>query len=266
MLWDFDGTLANSERKFYLILKKFITENIPNAIIDMDKFTEEFYYKNCAGKKYYEDFKIFGDHKMIDYSKITEKVLNDFLEFCSIEFQNILDGEITFTRGMDELLLKLSKEKKVKMVICTNARKSDLILKAKSLKNDIINNILNNNNGYASPDLSMDYKYLNYEKYKNVGKPNPAIFIYIVEDLLKQNLEFDNIIIVEDSGSGVKGGRNFIESDYVKNRFKTKNINIKNVGYTAGDHKPDGNILLENGADVVFDNAKDLYNYIKKYI
>ena len=58
---------------------------------------------------------------------------------------------------MDELLLKLSKEKKVKMVIDTNARKSDLILKSKALKNDIINEIISNNNGYAAPDLKMDY-------------------------------------------------------------------------------------------------------------
>ena len=261
ILWDFDGTLANSEKKFYLILKKFLQEKKPEVIINIEKFTEEFYYKNCAGKKYYEDFKILGNEGIIDYSKITEKDLNYFLEYLAIEFQNIKDGEITFTKGMDDLLLKLNKEKNIKMVIDTNARKSDLILKSKSLKNDIINNIINNNHVYAASELNKDYKFLNLEKYKNIAKPNPALFIYAVEDLLKQNIEIENIIIIEDSYPAVKGGRNFAESDYVKNKFK----NIKIVGYTAGDHKPDGNTLLENGADIIIDNANDLYNYIKKY-
>lgn len=262
ILWDFDGTIANSEKKFYLGLKKFIKEKIPNVIINIDKFTEEFYYKKCAGKKYYEDFKILGEEKIIDYSKITEKDLNNFLDFITIEFENIKDGEITFTKGMDNLLLKLSKEKNIKMVIDTNARKSDFILKSKALKNNIINEIINNNNAYSATELTKDFKYLNFEKYKNIAKPNPALFIYAIEDLLKQNLKFENIIIIEDSSSAIKGGKNFVESDYVKNKFK----NIKIVGYTAGDHKPDGKVLSENGADVIIDNADDLYNYIKKFI
>ena len=104
ILWDFDGTLANSEKKFYLTLKQFIQDKIPNIITNIDEFTEEFYYKNCAGKKYYEDFKILGDKGIIDYSKITEKDLNNFLDYLSIELQNVKDGEITFTKGMDNLL------------------------------------------------------------------------------------------------------------------------------------------------------------------
>ena len=261
ILWDFDGTIANSERKFYLILKKYLEEKIPNSIINIEEFTPEFYYRKCAGKKYYEDFKILGNEKIIDYSKISENDLNNFLNFVTIEFQNIKDGEITFTTGMDNLLLKLSKDKNIKMVIDTNARKSDFILKSKTLKNDIINEIIENNNAYSASELSKDYKYLNYEKYKNIAKPNPAIFIYAVEDLLNQNIKIDNIIIVEDSPSAVKGGRNFVESDYAKNKFK----NIKIVGYTAGEHKHDGNTLLENGADIIIDNADDLYNYIIKF-
>ena len=104
ILWDFDGTIANSEKKFYLTLKQFIQDKIPNIITNIDEFTEEFYYKNCAGKKYYEDFKILGDKGIIDYSKITEKDLNNFLDYLSIELQNVKDGEITFTKGMDNLL------------------------------------------------------------------------------------------------------------------------------------------------------------------
>ena len=261
ILWDFDGTLANSERKFYLIFKKYIKEKIPYSIINIDKFTDEFYYKNCAGKKFYEDFKILGNAEIIDYSRINQNILNDFLNFLTIKLKNIKDGEITFTKGMEELLLKLSKEKNIKMVIDTNSRKSDFLLKSKSLKNDIINEIINNNNVYAAPELSKEYKYLNLEKYKNIAKPNPAIFIYAVEDLLNQSVKIDNIIIVEDSPSAVKGGKNFVESDYAQNKFK----NIKIVGYTAGEHKPDGNALLENGADVIIDNADDLYNYIIKF-
>ena len=262
ILWDFDGTIANSERKFYLILRKFIEDKIPNVIIDIEKFTSEFYFKNCAGKKYYEDFKILGNAGIIDYSKITENILNNFLDYIAVELNNIKEGEITFTKDMDKLLLKLSKEKNIKMVIDTNARKSDFLLKCKPLKNDIINEIINNNNAYAAPDLSKDFKYLNLEKYKNIAKPNPAIFIYAVEDLIKQNIEINNIIIVEDSPSAVKGGKNFVESDYAKNKFK----NIKIVGYTAGEHKPDGNSLLENGADIIINGADDLYNYIKEFI
>lgn len=261
ILWDFDGTLANSEKKFYLTLKQFIQDKIPNIITNIDEFTEEFYYKNCAGKKYYEDFKILGDKGIIDYSKITEKDLNNFLDYLSIELQNVKDGEITFTKGMDNLLMKLSKEKNIKMVIDTNARKSDFILKSKALKNNIIDEIIKNNNGYSSTDLSQDYKYLNFEKYKIMAKPNPAIFIFAVEDILKQNIKIENIIIIEDSPSAVKGGKNFRECEYAKNKFK----NIKVIGYTAGEHKPDGQALLENGADVIIDNADDLYNYIKKF-
>ena len=78
---------------------------------------------------------------------------------------------------------------------------------------------------------------------------------------MKQNIKIENIIIIEDSPSAVKGGKNFIECEYAKNKFK----NIKVIGYTAGDHKPDGQALLENGADVIIDNANDLYNYIKKF-
>ena len=261
ILWDFDGTLANSERKFYLILKKYLEDKIPNCIINIDKFTPEFYFKYCAGKKYYEDFKILGKEGIIDYSKISENDLNNFLNFLTIEFQNIKDGEITFTKDMDKLLLKLDKDNNIKIVIDTNARKSDLLLKSKSLKNDIINKIIDNNNVYTAHELTKDFKYLNLEKYKNIAKPNPAIFIYAVEDLLNQNIKIDNIIIVEDSPSAIKGGKNFVESDYVKNKFK----NIKIVGYTAGEHKPDGKILLENGADIIIDNSDDLYNYIIKY-
>ena len=261
IFWDFDGTIANSEKKFYLTLKQFIQDKIPNIISNIDEFTEEFYYKNCAGKKYYEDFKILGDKGIIDYSKITEKDLNNFLDYLSIELQNVKDGEITFTKGMDNLLMKLSKEKNIKMVIDTNARKSDFILKSKALKNNIIDEIIKNNNGYSSTDLSQDYKYLNFEKYKIMAKPNPAIFIFAIEDVLKQNIKIENIIIIEDSPSAVKGGKNFIECEYAKNKFK----NIKVIGYTAGDHKPDGQALLENGADVIIDNANDLYNYIKKF-
>ena len=262
IFWDFDGTIANSERKFYLILRKFIEEQIANTIIDIKKFTPEFYFKNCAGKKYYEDFKILGNAGIIDYSKISENILNNFLNFAAVEFNNVKEGEITFTKDMDKLLLKLSKEKKIKMVIDTNARKSDFLLKCKSLKNDIINEIINNNNSYSATELTRDFKYLNLEKFKNMAKPNPALFIYAVEDLLKQKIEINNIIIVEDSPSAVKGGKNFVESDYAKNKFK----NIKIVGYTAGEHKPDGNILLENGADIIINSADDLYNYIKKFI
>ena len=261
IFWDFDGTIANSEKKVYLILKKYIKEKIPNAIINIDKFTDEFYFKNCVGKKFYEDFKILGDNIIIDYSKITEDILNDILNYLEIELNNIKDGEITFTKNMDKLLLKLSKEKNIKMVIDTNARKSDLILKSKPLKNDIINEIIEKNNVYAAPGLSKDYKYLNFEKYKNIAKPNPAIFIYAIEDLLKQNIEIENIIIIEDSPPAIKGGKNFTECDFVQNKFK----NITIVGYTAGEHKPDGKVLLENGADVIIDNAEDLYNYIMKF-
>ena len=259
---DFDGTIANSERKFYFILKKYLEENIPESIININKFTPEFYFNNCAGKKFYEDFKILGNEGIITYSKITDDILNNFLTFLTKELQNIKEGEIVFTKGMDDLLFKLKKEKNIKIVIDTNARKSDLILKSKSLKNDIINEIIKNNNAYASPELNKELKYINFEKYNTICKPNPAVFIFAVEDLLKQNIEIENIIIVEDSPSAVKGGKNFFESDYVKNKFK----NIKIVGYTAGEHNPNGNVLLENGADIIIDNADDLFNFIKKFI
>ena len=38
------------------------------------------------------------------------------------------------------------------------------------------------------------------------------------------------------------------------------------MGYTAGEHKLDGNILLENGADIIIKSVDELYNYIKEYI
>ena len=262
IFWDFDGTLANSERKFYFTLKKYLEEYIPETIININKFNPEFYFKNCAGKKFYEDFKILGNEGIIDYSKITDDILNNFLDYLTEELKNIKDGEITFTKGMDSLLLKLKEEKNIKMVIDTNARKSDFILKSKALKNNIINEIIKNNNAYSASELNKDFKYINFEKYNAITKPNPAVFIYVVEDLLKQKIQIENIIIVEDSPSGVKGGRNFIESDYIKNKFK----NLKIVGYTAGEHKPDGNVLLENGADVIVDNADDLYKFIMNFI
>ena len=260
IFWDFDGTLANSEKKFYLILKQYIVDKIPKVIINIEKFTEQFYYQFCSGKKFYQDFEILGEEGIIDYSKVTQDDLSNFLDYLTQELKDVKEGEITLTKGMDELLLKLSKIEKIKMVIDTNARKSDLYYKSQPLKNEIINEMIKNNNIYAAPELSDDLEYLEIEKYKGKTKPNPAVFIYTIEDLKKNNAEIGNIIIVEDSSSAVAGGRNFVMSEYAKNKLKDSKIKI--VGYTAGDHKPDGKRLSESGADIIIDNADKLYNFI----
>ena len=260
ILCDFDGTIANSEKKFYSILKSFVRDKIPESIIDLDKFTEDFYYKNCLGKKYYESFKTLGAHNIIDYSKVTEAHLNTFLDYLTVELDKVKEGEITFTTGMKEFLEKISKEKNLKFVIDTNARLSDFLSKSKPLNSDFIKEVTKNKNVYSVSDIKKDFKYLNLEKYKTSCKPNPAVFMNAIEDLKNKNYEFENIIIIEDSPSAVKGGKNFKETEYAKN-FKE----IKIVGYTAGDHKPDGKTLTENGADIIIDNAEDLFNFIKKY-
>ena len=48
IIWDFDGTIANSERKFKNTLYDFLRYKHSGCIINLDLFTDNFYFKNCA--------------------------------------------------------------------------------------------------------------------------------------------------------------------------------------------------------------------------
>lgn len=254
IIWDFDGTLANSEKKFKCIVDGFLKEKISGYVIDSNKFTEEFYYKNCAGKKYTDTFKVLGEHNIIDYSKITEENLNDFLDYANMSFKTILPGEITLTKNIDWLLDRLDANSNISMLIATSAIKHDFILKCEAVNNAVINKM----DGYSCHELADDYVHLNINKYGVKNKPNPAIFIYSLQEQLKSGIKIDDVVIVEDSVSGCMTGRNFTNDDFVKNNVNRVSV----VGYTAGEHRPDAKILLESGADIAIGTAEGLYEYI----
>lgn len=257
ILWDFDGTLANSEKKFKAIVDGFLRDKISDYVIDQSKFTEEFYYKNCAGKKYTDTFIVLGNHNIIDYSKMTEDDLNGFLDYANKAFKVITPNEINLTKNMDILLNKLENDKDICMLIATSAVKEDFLLKCKAVNNDVINKM----DGYSCHELTDDYKHLHFDKFQVKNKPNPAIFIYAYEKMLAKYPNITKAIVIEDSSSGCKAGRNFANDEFIQTQLK----DVKVIGYTAGDHHPDGNVLLENGADIVIDSAEKLYEFIESY-
>ena len=144
------------------------------------------------------------------------------------------------------------------MVIATSAIKEDFILKCKAVNNPIINKM----NGYSCHELQNSYKYLNIDKYQVKNKPNPAIFIYSLENMLIKNNNISKILIIEDSSTGCKAGENFVNEDFIRNN----NYIVRVIGYTAGDHKPDGNTLLNSGADIIINNAEMLLKYIDNFM
>lgn len=259
IIWDFDGTLANSEKKFKSIVDNFLREKIINLVTNGDKFTEEFYYKNCAGKKYTDTFKVMGEHGIIDYSKIDGEILDDFLDFANESFKTVLPSEISITKGMDVLLEKLSKNENIAMLIATSAIKHDFMLKCKAVNNPVVNAM----DGYSCHELADDYEYLNLDKYEVKNKPNPAIFLYALEKELEKGGDIDRVLVIEDSSSGCKAGRNFADEECLGKILPKANVKV--IGYTAGDHRPNPNTLLDSGADVIIENAEDLFDFIEKF-
>ncbi len=256
IIWDFDGTLANSEKKFKNIINNFLKEEAKDNIINLEKFTDDFYYKKCAGKKYTEIFEILVDNRIIN--SLSEDDLQKFLNYANKSFKIILPGEINLTKNMGWLLNKLDKYNDILMVIATSAIKEDFILKCKAVNNPIINKM----NGYSCHELQNSYKYLNIDKYQVKNKPNPAIFIYSLENMLIKNNNISKILIIEDSSTGCKAGENFVNEDFIRNN----NYIVRVIGYTAGDHKPDGNTLLNSGADIIINNAEMLLKYIDNFM
>lgn len=258
IIWDFDGTIANSERKFKNTLHDFLEYEFNDCVIDLSLFTDDLYFKNCAGKKYTEMFRVLDELKVIDMTKVKENDLDNFLEYVTNCYKLMKTNDIVFTDGMGELIEKLDTNSSISMLIATSAHMQDFIQKRRALNNPIVNKM----EAYSCCDLMDDYCHLNEETYKIKNKPNPAVFVYALEEVLKKHSDINKAIVIEDSSSGCEAGRNFKNYSFVKEKLDK----IKVIGYTAGEHKPSGELLLKHGADEIAKNTKELLNIINNLL
>jgi phosphoglycolate phosphatase-like HAD superfamily hydrolase len=247
-MWDFDGTLADSEKFFKNIVHDYILERGYNKNIEY--LTDEFYYQNLAGVDDHKMFKIMNENNIVNCES-TDDIINDFLDYAEYKFKHINIGELKIVKGMDLLLDKLN-DRGISMLVATSAHYDDFIKKCYSLDNPVVNKL----DKYSAHKVPDDKEYLNLEKYLKKTKPNPGVFIYALENTPNRE-NIDKVIIVEDSGSGVLAGKNFKEFN--------KNIKTKVIGFTGGLHKPNREKLLNNGADVATDNAEDLFSIISEW-
>ena len=119
---------------------------------------------------------------------------------------------------------------------------------------------------FNSPVLSELKKYFSLEKNiyicEEVGnkepKPSSNGYIYAINDILLKNKienQENTILAIEDAVSGC------ISASNTKKEL-SKNNKLIVIGYNTIAPKTKNDILLKNGADYVFNNSKELLNFI----
>lgn len=245
IFWDYDGTLVNTEVTYKKSLESFFETNN----YALKKLDDEYFFKNITGK-HPEEFL-----EKLEKSGYIKQNLNidpmEIKKYYTFYFNNLKKGQIQITKNIDSVIDDLSKNNNVIMCITSSSYIHDFTIKYKNVENKILNkNFDVDKNVYLCGSI-------NGCKFK----PEPDIFIYAFHDLtekykLKLTLD-DKLIIVEDSATGCKAGKQF------KNIYKDK-INIEVIGYLGGAIMDSSQILIDSGADIIIKNAKELLDLMHK--
>ncbi|HSQ97495.1 MAG TPA: HAD family phosphatase [Rickettsiales bacterium] len=244
IFWDYDGIIVNTE-PFY---KKSIEEYFKEKNLLLKDISEEYFFEHISGK-HPEDFvlklKIDGFIKNnIDVN------CQDVKTYYSNYFKNLKKGEIKVIENIDNIIEKLSKLDNLIMCITSSSFIHDFEIKNRNIDNEILNkNFAINKNIYLCGSI-INCKF----------KPFPDIFNYALNDIIKKHklnlTEKDELFIIEDSVAGCCAGLAF-----------KKNINklqIKIIGVNINPYINAKN-LIESGADIVLNNADDIYSIIMQY-
>jgi len=247
IFWDYDGTLVDTETVYKRSLEAFFETN--NYILkDID---DGYFYKNIAGN-HPETFL-----KLLERDGYIKPNLNinpmEIKEHYTKYFANLDIGEIKITDGIDFVIDSLSKNDKVVMCITSSSYTRDFTIKHKNVANRVLNtNFSIDKNVYLCGSIE-GCKF----------KPEPDLFVFALNDIINRyNLQLsdkDKVIVLEDSITGCKAGKQF------KNLYGDK-INISVIGYLGGAKLDNSKVLLNSGADIIIKNSSELLKYFEKTV
>ncbi len=243
IFWDYDGTLVDTET----IYKDSLISFLKNNNYSLKEITDDFFYKNIAGKHPEEFLEKLEQNGFIKPNLNIDPL--DIKKYYTIYFDNLKPGEIKITPNIDSVIDNLSKNKNVIMCIASSTFRHDFVIKYKNVQNKIFN---------ENFDIDKNI-YLCGEIEGCKFKPSSDIYVYTFNDIVKKyNLnqtKNDKLVIVEDSIAGCKAGHDF------KTKYEDK-IDINVIGYLGGSVIDNSSLLLENGADIIIRNANELDKYL----
>jgi len=200
ILLDLDGTLINSEKKFY--------ESFRNVLYN--KYNIEITIKD------YEENELKQNANLINYLKESNKIPKEDLEE---EIMKLVydEYEKEFMELLSETevhlnfeLLKILKSKEIKLALVSTCRKKfiNILLEKLNIKN-LFDTIISR------------------EDVANL-KPSPDAYIKALEEL---NLNSDNCIAIEDSERGIKSSieaniKTIQVNDYLIHKNKSTNVEV----------------------------------------
>ena len=237
--WDFDGTIITSGN----IYKKIFLDYIKPDILDKNNNFFSNFFAESGGK---HPINIFKELKENNFLK--ENIEFNIYEINKKFNEEVKNNGLSLTKGILDIFKKLSQHKNVIMAIVTSTNINNFIIK------------------FNSPVLSELKKYFSLEKNiyicEEVGnkepKPSSNGYIYAINDILtKNNITQTNntIIAIEDAVSGC------ISASNTKKEL-SKNNKLIVIGYNTSAPKSKNDILLKNGADYVFNNSKELLDFL----
>jgi len=241
VFWDYDGTLVNTE----LLYKQSIEKYFKNNNYLLKNISNEYFFEFISGK-HPEDF--ISQLKKDSFIKNVDIDSKEVKKYYTEYFKNLKQGEIKIVTNIDFVIEKLSKLNSIIMCITSSSFIHDFKIKNDNVNNEILNkNFSLNKNVYLCGSI------------KNCHfKPAPDIFIYAFNDIVKKyklNLtKNDELFIVEDSTAGFCAGSSF-------KKIINDKIKIKIIGINISQYK-ENNELINNGADIVVNNTKDIIKII----
>lgn len=243
IFWDYDGTLVNSE----ILYKKSIESYLKEKNYLLKNISDEYFFKNISGSHPEDFLKKLENDEYIKKNASIEPV--EIKNYYTYYFSKLNLGEIKITDGIDSTIEKLSKDKNIVMAITSSSYTKDFSIKHKNVNNPILNSV-----------FKIDKNVYLCGSIENCGfKPEPDIFLYALDDIVKKNnltiSSNDKVFIVEDSISGCKAAKAFKEK--VSNK-----IRVEIIGYLGGTIIDNTKKLLDSGADIVLKNAVELYDEI----
>ncbi len=247
IFWDYDGTLVNTEVTYKQSLESFFEING----YSLKKLDNEYFFKNIAGKHPEEFLEKLEKNGYIKPNLNIDPM--EIKKYYTLYFDNLEKGQIQITKGIDRVIDSLSKNDNVIMCITSSSYIHDFTIKYTNVENEILDKNFNvDKNVYLCGSI-------NGCRFK----PEPDVFIYAFHDITeKYKLKptpNDKIIIVEDSATGCKAGKQF------KNICKDK-INIEVIGYLGGAVMDNSKVLIDSGADIIIKDAKELSEHLKTLI
>lgn len=237
--WDFDGTIITSGN----IYKKIFLDYIKPDILDKNNNFFSNFFAESGGK---HPINIFKELKENNFLK--ENIEFNIYEINKRFNEEVKNNGLSLTKGILDIFKKLSQHENVIMAIVTSTNINNFIIK------------------FNSPILSELKKYFGLEKNiyicEEVGnkepKPSSNGYIYAINDILLKNKienQENTILAIEDAVSGC------ISASNTKKEL-SKNNKLIVIGYNTIAPKSKNDILLKNGADYVFNNSKELLNFI----